>query len=150
LQTTQLSPLAAAIAGYVNRNSPWSPDTPHEVSRANIVDVMVACQRGLRAAICWNPSYNPQYRITVVFSVALLAAYPVILALGTTLDHLGHSGGGTDAVRVLRRHDSDRWLKMAVLNASPASSRQTGHSARRRPVFPVRPRRPLVRRAAGK
>jgi hypothetical protein len=44
---------------------------------------------------------------------------------------------------------SDRWL-MAVLNASPASWRQTGDSAWRRPVRPGRPPRPLIRRAAAK
>ena len=63
----------------MNRNSPRSPGTPYEVSREIVVDVMVA---------------DP---------VALLTAYPVILPLGKTLDHLGHSGGGADASHVAWR-----------------------------------------------
>jgi hypothetical protein len=109
----------------MNRNAPWGRDTPYEVSREITVDAMVS---------------DP---------VALRTAYPVIPPLGTTLDYLGHCGGA-DALHAVGRHAGDRWLKMVVLNASAASWRHTGNSARRRPVCPGRPPRPLIGKTSAK
>ncbi len=88
---------------------------PNEVSRKIAVDMMVFGQRGQRSAVCRNLSYNPQYWITIVFSLALLAAYLVILPLGMTLDHLRHGSGDAGAVHARHRHDSGSWSKMPVL-----------------------------------
>src|ERR1700733_12644562 len=79
--------------------------------------MMVSGMRGIKTAICYNVDFNPQYYITSLFCLTVLAAYAFILPLRKHYVAMLIAAFVPVIFMMLIANDTGRWLKMGVANA---------------------------------
>jgi hypothetical protein len=109
----------AVIADHMTRAVPETavPETDDKIARDIAIYMMVSGIRGIKTAICYNVDFNPQYYITSLFCLTILAAYAFILPLRKHYVAMLIAAFVPVIFMMLIANDTGRWLKMGVANA---------------------------------
>ena len=108
----------AVIADHMSRAVPELavPETDDKIARDIAIYMMVSGIRGIKTAICYNVDFNPQYYITSLFCLTVLAAYAFILPLRKHYVAILLAAFVPVIFMMLIANDTGRWLKMGVAN----------------------------------
>jgi hypothetical protein len=107
----------AVIADHMTRAVPEIDDEIGKIGRDIAIYMMVSGMRGIKTAICYNVDFNPQYYITSLFCLTVLAAYAFILPLRKHYVAMLIAVFVPVIFMMLIANDTGRWLKMGVANA---------------------------------
>jgi hypothetical protein len=107
----------AVIADHMTRAVPEIDDEIGKIARDIAIYMMVSGMRGIKTAICYNVDFNPQYYITSLFCLTVLAAYAFILPLRRHYVAMLIAAFMPVIFMMLIASDTGRWLKMGVANA---------------------------------